>query len=123
MSSKPKRNILIVEDEYILALVMVNKMKESGLGQVHHVTTASEVLQKVKESSIHLILMDIILSDDVDGIAAARQIRELSEVPIIFVTANANESIKNDIAAISNSHLVNKPVDYQELKKLARRII
>ncbi|MBL7837354.1 MAG: response regulator, partial [Bacteroidetes bacterium] len=82
-----KTKILIVEDNPIIGEDLAAYMNEFGHEAVGHVTNAEETLRLLKEKSVDLILMDVGLESEIDGIQLASLIREKYKLPIIFLTA------------------------------------
>lgn len=89
---KPPPTVLIVEDEIVLAMELEEKLTEMGYRVVARVTSGEDALKKAKELRPDLILMDIRLDDELDGIDAARLIRKQQHVPIVYLTAYADNS-------------------------------
>jgi diguanylate cyclase (GGDEF)-like protein/PAS domain S-box-containing protein len=83
-------NILIVEDEMIVAKDLENKLKKLGYFVSAIASSGEEAIKKVSESHLDLVLMDIRLRGNVDGIEAGRQIYNVFQIPIIYLTANAD---------------------------------
>lgn len=90
MNSLP--TVLIVEDEIVLAMELEEKLTEMGYRVVARVTSGEDALKRAKELRPDLILMDIRLDDELDGIEAARLIRKQQHVPIVYLTAYADNS-------------------------------
>jgi len=84
-----KQTVLIVEDEANIAEVLVAYCEKEGY-QALHLSSGQGVTQFVKENTVDLILLDLMLPD-VDGLTICKQIRLFSEVPIIMVTAKNEE--------------------------------
>ena len=83
--------ILIVEDEIVSALVIQEFLQHSEHTVVAHVTSGAEAVRVTVETQPELILMDISLEGGLDGITAATQIHAQFGVPIIYITANAED--------------------------------
>lgn len=83
--------ILIVEDERIIALDLQRKLEKLGYRVDGLASTAEEAVERAAELKPDIILMDIMLAGDVDGIDAARTIHDTSGIPVIFLTAYADE--------------------------------
>ena len=109
---KPK--ILIVEDEIIVALNLRNKLMQHGYNVVDLVSTGEESIAVAEASKPDLILMDIRLKGDMDGIDAATEIRSKLDVPIIFLTAYIDEITKGRAESIASNYL-HKPFDASRL--------
>src|ERR1035437_7295134 len=83
-------NILIVEDEAIVALE--NKMNLSALGHkvIAIIASAEDAIIAFYEKVPDLILLDIKLKGNMDGIEAIHEIRKHSSVPVILITGNSD---------------------------------
>lgn len=84
--------ILVVEDEAITAMDIQRRLKK--LGYIVPVTASSgeEAIKKAKENNPDMVLMDINLQGEMDGIEAASKIRSFSDIPVIFLTAYADDN-------------------------------
>lgn len=85
--------ILVVEDESILALLIKNKLKNWDYKVVDWVDTGEEAVKKAIETKPDLILMDIVLKGEMDGVEAAKQIHEQLDTPVIYLTAYSDDEI------------------------------
>ena len=81
--------ILVVEDEKIVALDLKNRLTRMGYIVPALVTSGEEALDAAAEVDPDLVLMDIKLDGQMDGVAAAQQIKEKYDVPVIYLTAYA----------------------------------
>jgi PAS domain S-box-containing protein len=107
--------ILIVEDESIEALDLKNSLQNMGHEVVYIASRGEEAIQKAKELELDIILMDIILKGDIDGIQAAEQIKKLN-IPIVYLTAHSEDvTITRALQTNPYGYLL-KPFDYTELK-------
>ncbi len=111
-------NILIVEDESLVALELSNNIQNHGFNVVDYVTTpkmATEVFQKEK---INLILMDINLGDEMDGIDLYKSFN--TRIPIIYLTAYQDEkTISKAVETDPLGYLI-KPYNENELLALLK---
>lgn len=87
----PGARILIVEDEGIEALDLQQRLTSLGYIAPDIVPTGEEAVQKAAETSPDLVLMDIMLHGEMDGVTAAEQIQNRFHIPVIYVTAYADE--------------------------------
>lgn len=104
------RNILIVEDEIILAMLNKQIVENAGYTVVGSVTKGEDAIEFVKENECDLILMDIFLEGDTDGISAVETIRKFSAVPVIYVTGNSDPLAKKRAKKTNYSSFLVKPV-------------
>jgi DNA-binding NtrC family response regulator len=87
----PKANVLVVEDEAVVARDLECSLERLGYASAGWVATGEEAVERVAERLPDLVLMDIRLKGSMDGIQAAGRIREDHGVPVVFVTAFADE--------------------------------
>ena len=83
----PQANILIVEDEPIVAKDIQVSLQRLGYRVPATATSGEEAIRKTKESQPDLILMDIVLKGKMDGVETVKQIRKQYDVPVIYLTA------------------------------------
>ncbi len=83
--------ILIVEDEAIVARHIENSLKSLGYAVLGIARSGEQALQKTSQASPDLVLMDIHLKGDLDGVEAAERIRSRFDVPVVYLTAYADE--------------------------------
>ena len=88
-----KAKILIVEDERIIAKYIQNTLRALGYDISAIVSSGEEAIKMAGEVRPDLVLMDIVLKGDMDGIEAAEQIRNLFDIPVVYLTAYANEKL------------------------------
>jgi len=86
-----KAQILIVEDEMIVAIYIQNKLKRLGYSVAAIASSGQEAVKKVEETHPDLVLMDIHLKGDMNGVEAAQQIRTRFHIPIIYLTAHSDD--------------------------------
>ena len=87
-----KKQIMIVEDERIVAEDIKNNVQSLGYDVSAVVSSGEEALKKVVENKPNLVLMDIKLKGDMDGIEAAGMIRSLANIPVVYLTAHSDEN-------------------------------
>lgn len=87
-----KTSVLVVEDESIVAKDIQNSLKKLGYVVPSVENTGEDAIDAAGQYKPDLILMDIMLKGDISGIDAAEQIRNRYQIPVIFLTAYADES-------------------------------
>jgi len=90
LTTKPK--ILIVEDEMIIAADLSLQLTKLNYEVIGIQTRAEDALKTVEQNRPDLILMDINLAGEMDGIQASAQILKTSKVPVIFLTSNTDDA-------------------------------
>jgi len=86
-----KLNIFIVEDESIVAKDIQNSLVKLGYNVVGIANNGKEAIEKITELSPDLVLMDIMIKGSMTGIEVSEKIKETISVPVIFLTAYADE--------------------------------
>ena len=107
--------ILIVEDEKILALALKRILEKLGHDVVASTGNGEEAIILNKSFNPDLIMMDIILETDRDGLAAAEKIRLSSDVPIVFLTSYDDQDILQSAKKLQASGYILKPFDEKKL--------
>ena len=86
------KKILIVEDERILALSLKMDLNEVGQYEISIVTNGDDALVAIQDLKADLVLMDISIQGEKSGIETAQLISVVSEVPIIYLTGETDET-------------------------------
>ncbi len=110
------KNILIAEDESIIALELKETLANLGYKIAGTVNSGEKVMQKVKSDPPDLILMDIRLKGEQDGIETAAKIRSESNIPIVFLTAYLDDERLSRAKLTMPFGYLLKPVKQRELK-------
>ena len=106
--------ILIVEDEAIVAVDIKGTLKGLGYDVPAIAFSGEEALKKTEELHPDVVLMDIVLRGQMDGIEAAQQIHERFGIPSIFMTGYSEELLER-LNVLEPLLYVSKPVDINEL--------
>ncbi len=107
--------ILIVEDEMIISMEIKQKLTAMGYVVTGQAITGESAIQKSGEKQPDLVLMDIRLKGEMDGITAAKRIIELFDLPIIFLTAHSDKATLERAISVSPSGYLLKPFKEREL--------
>jgi len=110
-----KSRILVVEDELIIALNIKSILESFNYEVPSIAPSGEEAIEQAFSLKPDLILMDIILSGNLDGIDAAARIRDRLDVPIIYLTANADNSTVERARVTEPYGYINKPIHERDL--------
>ena len=115
-----KANIMIVEDEFVIAMETKNNLKNLGYEVTSIVDSGEKVIARIKEDIPDLILMDIRIKGEMDGIEVAELIRSDYDrsIPLIFVSAFAEDEKLERAKLVYPSGYLVKPVQARELKAI-----
>lgn len=114
---KPVR-ILIVEDEAIVAMDIQARLEQRGYAIAGMAATGEDAIRLAAQARPDLVLMDIRLRGEMDGITAASQIRERFRLPVIFLTAHAEETTLQRAKVAEPFGYILKPFEERELHTL-----
>jgi len=111
-----KKKVLIVEDDLILSLLYENYMDKLGFETEGELVYGKTAIEAAKEADPDLILMDISLEGEMDGIEAMLEIRKFSSVPVIYITGNSDKAHQERAKQTDYSDYLIKPIEFNELK-------
>lgn len=109
-------SILIVEDELIIAKNTAKKLKLAGYVVPKIVSSGQAAISYVTENPPDLILMDIAIKGDIDGVETALQIKDIADIPTIFLTAYATDEIMERASKTGCYGYLIKPFRDKELQ-------
>jgi two-component system, response regulator PdtaR len=121
-SEQPPR-ILIVEDEYLVATEIEAGLSENGFGVVGLASTAAEAIRMAVAERPTLIVMDIRLAGDGDGIEAAAEIYKTTGIRCIFATAYAASQLEDRARQAAPLGWLAKPYEVDRLIDIIRGAI
>ncbi len=107
--------ILIVEDEGIEALDIQHRLISLGYTNPEIVFSGEEAIKKTEEMQPDLVLMDIMLHGGIDGITTAKQINDRFDIPIVYLTAYADEETLQRAKTTAPYGYIIKPFKEREL--------
>ena len=108
--------ILIVEDELLIANNLARKLTKLGYEIVEIVSSGQDAIQMVGEKQPNLVLMDIVIKGEMDGIEAAAQISKKYGIPVIYLTAYADNETLNRAKDTTPFGYILKPFKDRELQ-------
>ena len=110
--------VLIVEDELLVAWHLESLAREQNLEVCGLVPDGDGAIEQATDLDADLILMDIRLAGRMDGIEAARRIREQRTTPIIFITAHGDPATRAKIEqTLPGTPVLAKPITAERLKE------
>jgi CheY-like chemotaxis protein len=112
----PKPIILIVEDECVVALAIKAQLTGMGFEVVDTCCSGDDAVQKAAELAPDLVLMDIRLDGEMDGVDAAVKIRATQDLPVIFLTAYSDDATLEHAKLAEPFGYLVKPFDDRALR-------
>ena len=115
MNARLPINLMLVEDERIVAFDLKRQLHSFGYKVSSVVASGEQAVERVSEAKPDLVLMDIHLEGRMDGIEAAAEIRSRHQIPVVFLTAYAeDDTLRRALGSRPFGYLV-KPCEGREL--------
>lgn len=121
MRENPK--ILIVEDENIIAMDIHYTLKSLGYDVCGVAVSGEESVEKAFIMNPDLILMDVKLSGNIDGLSAAKRIQSHLNIPVIYLTAYGDDNTLKQLDKTKPYGCINKPFEERELQSKIERFL
>ena len=118
-----RSKVIIVEDESIIAFELKMKLQNNGYDVVTIVRTGKEVIDAVVLHEPDVILMEILLQGDMDGIEAATRIQEKRNIPIIYVTTSTYLKSSKRLIASKPFGMLMKPIVDEKLFEMLEQAV
>lgn len=109
--------IMIVEDDKVLSLLLSKMVERLGYEISDVISKGAEAITQILALKPDLILMDIMLEDNIDGIEVMSHLREKSvQTPVIYITGNSDPGNIQRAQETNYLDYIIKPVSYEELR-------
>ena len=107
--------ILVVEDEHIVAMGIKKMLKSLGYQVTGVASTGEDAISKAESTFPDLVLMDIMLKGNIDGIEAAREIITRFDLPVVYLSAYSDSKILDRAKQTGPSGYIVKPFEEKDL--------
>lgn len=114
--SSPGPRVLIVEDEILIAEELRERLSRFGYSVIAAVDSADEGIAIATRELPDLVLMDIRLKGEKDGVQAAIEIRQQVDIPIVYVTAYSDRQTVDRAKQTEHDAYILKPFHRSELQ-------
>lgn len=115
--------VLIVEDAVIIAEDLAASVEELGYDMIGIVDNATEVFEMIEKHSPDVILLDINLGTEIDGLDIAKKLNEEHGIPFIFITAFSSKQTQDKIRALNPKGYLVKPFENEELDEALQKAL
>jgi two-component system, response regulator PdtaR len=119
----PTPRILIVEDEALVAYNLARRLTRLGYSVVGRVATGGEAVHSALALCPHVVLMDIHLRGEMDGVEAAQAIRAQQPIPIIFLSAYVDTPTIAHLREAGAAAYLRKPIVDHTLEQTLQRVL
>ncbi len=113
-----KKNIVIVEDDFIIQELHRHYVENLGHNVVACFERGSDVIDFFKDNTADLIMMDIRLEDSLDGIETMKRIQEIRSIPVVYISGNTEDSNYKRALNTNMKGFLSKPLAPDELEKV-----
>lgn len=107
--------MLVVEDNFLAALLIELTLKEAGYRVIATVRTGEQAIEYAAEHHPELVVMDVNLAGDLDGVQAAARIHSVAGSDVLFQTAYSDRDTISRIDKVPNVGRLTKPLDPAKL--------
>jgi CheY-like chemotaxis protein len=115
--------ILIVEDERLIAVDLQRRLTRLGYAVVALAASGAEAIQKALALCPDVVLMDIRLQGNMDGVEAAQQIHTSAAIPVVFMTAYVDEDTQQRVRATSSWGCLYKPFTSHQVQSTLEHVL
>ncbi len=119
--SKPK--LIIIEDETIIAIGLRKRFQSIGYEVCKVVSNGDEVIRSVEKESPDVILMDINIQGERDGIEIAKEVNARFNIPIVFLSGYADSETERRANMVNHSGFFEKPVEVSVLHQAFQKAL
>jgi AmiR/NasT family two-component response regulator len=116
MAAAAQHKIVIVEDEGLIAADLESRLKSAGYQVPGTADSAQPALKLIRETSPDLVLMDIRLKGEQDGIHVAEVVREQLDIPVVYLTAYEDRATLDRASRTQAYGYIKKPIVSASLK-------
>jgi len=110
--------VLIIEDEMIISFGYRLQLEQMGFDVIGTARSSEEALDLLATERPDVIVMDVYIQGDLNGLQLAQRIHQQDTIPVIFMTASSDPAIVEGIRALQGCHYLLKPVDTDSLSGL-----
>lgn len=111
-----KKSILIVDDEYIIAVDIKQRLESIGYSVTGIANSAHKAIDLCLINTPDIVLMDIIIKGNIDGIEASLMIQKQFNIPVVFISASSDSVTLNKIMSHGSFGYIHKPITDVDLK-------
>ena len=110
-----EKKILIIEDDHVIGMEIKDRLETLGYNVLTRLSYGEDAIEQAGDLHPDLILMDIQLAGEIDGIQAADKIRDLYDIPVVYLTAYADDNTLERAKITEPFGYVLKPFEEREL--------
>ncbi len=120
---KRSTKVMVVEDEILVGIMLVRKLRSFGYSVGDAITTGEEAIERAATDKPEVILMDITLSGRITGLQAAREITRKYHIPIVIFSGYDQKHLARETRDIAPVAIVSKMGSMAELQEAIERAV
>ncbi len=117
------KNVLIIEDEMIHGIFLKASIQGIGYSVMDIVSKGEDAIKTALEGNPHLIITDILLKDDMTGVDVIEEIHRHSKIPVIYITALAENKLIERAEMTNPVAILYKPYEIRNLISLMNDVL
>lgn len=118
-----KKKILIVEDEYLIASALQMTLLDEGYDICEIASTHEKALEIIDRDMPDLVILDIHISGEENGLASAFEIKKKCTVPLIFMTGTYDKNLEKQAFELAPAAYFTKPFDVKSMLKSIKQAL
>ena len=118
-----KNKIAVIEDEGIVAMDISKCLSLLGYEVVLVSDSGEKALSEMENTEVNLVLMDVELKGNLNGLETAKIIKEKYGTPVVFLTAFEDEATLDRISKLSSEGFLVKPFEDEQLKLTVEKVL
>ncbi|MBL0126533.1 MAG: response regulator [Flavobacteriales bacterium] len=115
------KKILIIEDETIISFSYRLQLERMGFDVIGTARSSEEAEELLRDQRPDLIIMDIYLKGEKNGLELAQQIHQKDPIPVLFLTASTKPEVVTAIRELKDCQYLSKPINSDSLEDVLRR--
>ena len=123
METRAAARVLIVEDERLIAIDLQRRLTRLGHTVIALAASGQEAIHKALTLRPDVVLMDVRLQGDMDGVEAARGIQASAAIPVVFMTAYVDEETQQRVKATSAWGCLYKPFTPHQVQAMLEHVL
>ena len=116
--------ILVTDDSSFMRSLVIKSLKGAGYNDFIEASSGKEAVQLFKKQKTDLVLLDIVMGGDMDGIATLKEIKNIDKgAKIIMVTVVDQPKVTEEAKALGAKDFITKPVDPKKLVAAVKKAL
>jgi len=118
-----KKTVFIVEDNTLISEILTDKIQKMGYAVFDPVRTGEEAIERCRIQKPDLVIMDVTLEGDMDGIEAGMQIKKQFNIPFVFMTAYEGSEIPDRMRYAEPDGYIVKPFSDKNILAMLQSLL